>query len=100
MRILPLGISHPVAYDLLLDTNTALIDVAKINDALFAKLDADRFFYCVRPYYKPHRVGLNGYRGPNAGGISRASTKSTSCLVSVARTIYPIRNYWWTSSYT
>jgi hypothetical protein len=67
VRILPLGISHPVAYDLLADAKNALLDVAKWNEILFRDLDSERFFYCVRPYYKPYRVGLHEYRGANAG---------------------------------
>jgi monodechloroaminopyrrolnitrin synthase PrnB-like protein len=67
VRILPLGISHPVAYDLLLDARNALLDVAKWNEILFHELNTDRFFFSVRPYYKPYRVGLHEYRGANAG---------------------------------
>jgi len=37
---------------------------------LFAELDVDRFFYSVRPYYKPYRVGRQEYRGANAGDFS------------------------------
>jgi len=67
VRILPLGISHPVAYDLLADARNALLDVARWNEILFRELDAERFFFSVRPYYKPYRVGLHEYRGANAG---------------------------------
>jgi hypothetical protein len=67
VRILPLGISHPVAYDLLVDARNALLDVAKWNEILFRELDTDRFYFSVRPYYKPYRVGLHEYRGANAG---------------------------------
>jgi hypothetical protein len=35
-----------------------------------AGLDVARFFYCVRPYYKPYRVGRHEYRGANAGDFS------------------------------
>jgi len=70
VRILPLGISHPVAWDLLKVAKDALLDVIAFNDVLFQKLDRDRFFYCVRPYYKPHRVGLHEYRGANAGDFA------------------------------
>ena len=49
---------------------TALEDVGKFNDVLFAELDVDRFFYSVRPYYKPYRVGRQEYRGANAGDFS------------------------------
>jgi hypothetical protein len=67
VRILPLGISHAVAYDLLADARNALLDVAKWNEILFRELDAERFFFSVRPYYKPYRVGMHEYRGANAG---------------------------------
>jgi Monodechloroaminopyrrolnitrin synthase PrnB len=70
VRTLPLGISHPVTYHLLVDAKQALQDVIKINDELFAHLDTDRFFYCVRPYYKPYRVGQHEYRGANAGDFA------------------------------
>ena len=30
----------------------------------------ERFFYSVRPYYKPYRVGRQEYRGANAGDFS------------------------------
>jgi hypothetical protein len=70
VRTLPLGISHPVAYDLLVDVKNALHDVAKWNDVLFGELDTDRFFFCVRPYYKPYRVGRHEYRGANAGDFA------------------------------
>ena len=70
LRTLPLGVSHPVTYDLLATANDALEDVIRYNDMLYEKLDEDRFFYCVRPYYKPHRVGLHEYRGANAGDFA------------------------------
>lgn len=70
MRIVPLGVSHPVAETLFDDALSALGDVARWNDILYADLDADRFFYSVRPYYKPYRVGRQEYRGANAGDFS------------------------------
>jgi hypothetical protein len=70
VRILPLGVSHPVTYDLLSTAKEALGDVIRFNDALFQKLERDRFFYCVRPYYKPYRVGLHEWRGANAGDFA------------------------------
>jgi Domain of unknown function (DUF1864) len=70
VRILPLGISHPVAFDLLGDARAALEDVARWNQLLFDSLDTQRFFFCVRPYYKPYKVGLHEYRGANAGDFS------------------------------
>lgn len=70
LHTLPLGVSHPVTYDLLKAARQALEDVIEYNKTLFAKLDVDRFFYCVRPYYKPHRVGMHEYRGANAGDFA------------------------------
>lgn len=70
LKTLPLGVSHPVSYDLLVNARDALHDVVAYNETLFGKLDTDRFFYCVRPYYKPHRVGLREYRGANAGDFA------------------------------
>ncbi len=69
-RILPMDISNPVADTLLAAAAAALDDVIAINERLFATLDADRFFYCVRPYYKPYRVGRHEWRGANAGDFS------------------------------
>lgn len=70
LRVLPLGVSHPITADLLKVAKVALLDVVASNDELFEELDTDRFFYCVRPYYKPHRVGLHEYRGANAGDFA------------------------------
>lgn len=70
LRALPMGVLHPVTEDLLVAARNALQDVAAYNEQLFAKLDVDRFFYCVRPYFKPHRVGLHVYRGANAGDFA------------------------------
>lgn len=69
-RILPLGVSHSVSHTLLRDAAAALEDVIAFNKTLFERLDADRFFYSVRPYYKPYRVGRHEYRGANAGDFS------------------------------
>jgi len=63
-------VSHPVTRDLLVAALDALEDVVAYNELLFSKLDMDRFFYCVRPYFKPHRVGLHVYRGANAGDFA------------------------------
>lgn len=70
MRIPPLGISHPVTETLFEDARNALEAVGRFNDVLFAELDVDRFFYSVRPYYKPYRVGRQEYRGANAGDFA------------------------------
>ena len=70
MRISAIGVSHPAAAALFTDAINALNDVARHNKALFDRLDAERFFYCVRPYYKPYRIGALVYRGANAGDFS------------------------------
>lgn len=70
MRVPPLGISNRSTLMLLENARDALNEVAKTNDILFTKLDKDRFFYSVRPYYKPYRVGRQEYRGANAGDFS------------------------------
>lgn len=70
MKILPLGISHSITNDLLRVANQALMDVHESNTILFKKLDTKRFFYSVRPYYKPYRVGSQVYRGANAGDFA------------------------------
>ena len=67
---LPLGVSHPITHDLLSAAKVALDEVYDSNARLFDQLDINRFFYCVRPYYRPHRVGLHEYRGANAGDFA------------------------------
>ena len=70
MRIVHVGVSSLVA-DVLFDTaNRAIRDVLRFNTRLFEQLDVERFFYSVRPYYKPYRVGRQEYRGANAGDFS------------------------------
>jgi hypothetical protein len=68
--IVHLGVSSPVA-DVMFETATAALrDVIRFNDRLMEGLDVARFFYSVRPYYKPYRVGRQEYRGANAGDFS------------------------------
>ena len=67
---LPLGVSHPITHDLLFTAKAALEEVYLSNACLFDQLDINRFFYCVRPYYRTHRVGLHEYRGANAGDFA------------------------------
>ena len=68
--IVHLGVSSPVA-DVMFDTaKQAIRDVMRFNDRLMNQLDVERFFYSVRPYYKPYRVGRQEYRGANAGDFS------------------------------
>jgi hypothetical protein len=70
LKIQSLGISHPICYDLLETCQKALQQVIDSNALLFERLDATRFFYCVRPYYKPYRVGSQVFRGANAGDFA------------------------------
>ena len=69
-RIVHLGVSSPIAEQLFANAADALADVARFNQRLADELDVDRFFFCVRPYYKPYRVGRTEYRGANAGDFS------------------------------
>lgn len=70
VRIVPLGVSSPVADVQFAAANAALREVLVINERLFSQLDVQRFFYSVRPYYKPYRVGRQEYRGANAGDFA------------------------------
>jgi hypothetical protein len=69
-RIVHLGVTSPAADVLFITAKRALEDVLRFNERLFTQLDVARFFYCVRPYYKPYRVGRLEYRGANAGDFS------------------------------
>ena len=69
-RIVNLGASSPVADVMFDEAKAALHDVIRFNDRLMRELDVERFFYSVRPYYKPYRVGRQEYRGANAGDFS------------------------------
>jgi hypothetical protein len=69
-HIVHLGVSSPAADVMWASAATALRSVLQHNQLLFERLDVDRFFYCVRPYYKPYRVGRQEYRGANAGDFS------------------------------
>jgi hypothetical protein len=69
-NIVHLGVTSPAA-DVMWDSaKRALQGVIRHNRDLFEKLDVERFFFCVRPYYKPYRVGRQEYRGANAGDFS------------------------------
>ena len=70
MKIVHLGVSSPVADVMFAAARDALRDVLRFNERLFTQLDVQRFFYSVRPYYKPYRVGRQEYRGANAGDFS------------------------------
>jgi hypothetical protein len=64
------GVSSPVADVLFRAAKRALEEVVRSNARLLEQLDVRRFFYAVRPYYKPYRVGRQEYRGANAGDFS------------------------------
>jgi hypothetical protein len=68
--IVHLGVSSPAADVMWEAAKHALRGVLLHNARLFERLDVARFFYCVRPYYKPYRVGRQEYRGANAGDFS------------------------------
>ncbi len=69
-RVPALGVSNPVVDIQFAAAAEALRAAIAINARLFDRLDVDRFFYSVRPYYKPYRVGRLEYRGANAGDFS------------------------------
>lgn len=69
-NIVHLGVSSPVAETMFEVAKQAIRDVIRINERLLTQLDVERFFYCVRPYYKTYRVGRQEYRGANAGDFS------------------------------
>jgi hypothetical protein len=73
LRVVPLGVSHPVTASLLVPAKQALDEVVATSRRLLEELDEERFFYNVRAYYKPHRVGPAVYRGPNAGDFAAIS---------------------------
>ena len=70
VRIVPLGVTNPVADTLLQAAADALREVIAISARLFEQLDVERFFWSVRPYYKPYRVGRQEFRGANAGDFA------------------------------
>ena len=69
-RIHPMGVSHPATLGLLVHARDALRHAYEMNVVLGQSLDVDDFFFRVRPYYKPHRVGSQEFRGANAGDFA------------------------------
>ena len=69
-KVVPLGISSPIVDVPFAAAKHALEAVIESNQRLFDQLDVDRFFFSVRPYYKPYKVGRQEYRGANAGDFS------------------------------
>jgi Monodechloroaminopyrrolnitrin synthase PrnB len=68
--IVHIGVSSPVADVMFEAARQSLREATQANSRLLQRLDVERFFYCVRPYYKPYRVGRQEYRGANAGDFS------------------------------
>jgi hypothetical protein len=68
--IVHLGVSSPAADVMFEAAKQSLGQAIQANGRLMASLDVERFFHCVRPYYKPYRVGRQEYRGANAGDFS------------------------------
>ena len=93
VRIVPVGVSSPVADTLFEAAQQALRDVLRFNERLFATLDVQRFFYSVRPYYKPYRVGRQDIAAPTPA-TSPASTKSTCCSACAAPATRTTRSCW------
>ena len=69
-KVVPLGISSPIVDVPFAAAKHALEAVIESNQRLFDQLDVERFFFSVRPYYKPYKVGRQEYRGANAGDFS------------------------------
>jgi len=69
-RAMRFGVTHTLTEYLFNDAKSALEEVLKFNEILDKKLDVDRFFFNVRPYYKPYRIGRRDYRGANAGDFA------------------------------
>ncbi len=68
--IVHLGVSSPAADVMFEAAKQSLLEVMRANRRLMERLDVERFFHSVRPYYKPYRVGRQEYRGANAGDFS------------------------------
>lgn len=68
--IVHVGVSSPVVDVMFEAARQSLREVIQANCRLLEHLDVERFFYSVRPYYKPYRVGRQEYRGANAGDFS------------------------------
>lgn len=65
-----IGVSSLVASYLFDRAEASLRDVLLFNQELARQLNVDRFFFNIRPYFKPYRVGDTDYRGANAGDFS------------------------------
>ncbi len=91
------GVSNPLAANLLGVARTALDDVLASNRALSECLDVDRFFFSIRPYFKPYEVGGVEYRGANAGDF--AAINEIGLLLGLCRPDDPFYQHVLTEKY-
>jgi hypothetical protein len=68
--IADLGVSSPGAAYALDQAESALRDVLTFNQELAKRLNVERFFLNIRPYFKTYRVGDTDHRGANAGDFA------------------------------
>jgi hypothetical protein len=65
-----IGVSSDVASYLFEEAEAALGDVLRFNQELARRLNVERFFFNIRPYFKTYPVNGVDYRGANAGDFS------------------------------
>ncbi|HYQ63595.1 monodechloroaminopyrrolnitrin synthase PrnB family protein [Actinophytocola sp.] len=82
-RVAGVPIDGPLAAHLLDDARAALDDVLQHSRTLARELDGDRFFYNVRPYFKPHVVCGT----PSTGAPTRVTTPRVCCTDRCSREI-------------
>lgn len=88
LRDIPhMGVSNPLAAYLFEDAQAALEDVLKFNQQLGQKLNVDRFYFNIRPYFKGYRVARTEYRGANAGDFS--AINEIDVMLGLCRTADP-----------
>ncbi|PPK62051.1 DUF1864 family protein [Actinokineospora auranticolor] len=69
-RISTMGVSSPLAGELFEQAAAALGDALDACRALADRLDVERFYLCIRPYFATYRVGDSDFRGANAGDFA------------------------------
>ncbi|HEY1914594.1 MAG TPA: monodechloroaminopyrrolnitrin synthase PrnB family protein [Streptosporangiaceae bacterium] len=107
LNIPALGVSNPLATYHFTDAVAALRDVLRFNQGLAGELDPDRFFYNIRPYFRPYRVGPQEFRGANAGDFAAINAIdvllgvcSPGCCWPRAGSTAPRRSFTTTSSWS
>ncbi|RKT72807.1 uncharacterized protein DUF1864 [Saccharothrix variisporea] len=65
-----MGVGGPVVEGLLREARRALEEVLAANRTLADTVHPRRFYLGIRPYFRPHRVGSQVYRGVNAGDFA------------------------------